>query len=169
MKLTVYMAISVDGLITRGKNDSDWVSETDWEQFNAFILASDGVIMGRKTMEQFGEDFPIEGPVNIVLSANPDLHKDTDKLIILAATPQEVLELSAQRGLNKLLLIGGSHTNMQFLKAGFVDEIVLSVHPLVLGTGLHLFGSEPLNVALELVSSKSINNELVQIVYKVRK
>jgi dihydrofolate reductase len=169
MKLTVYMAISIDGLITRGENDSDWVSETDWEQFYSFIQANDAVIMGRKTMEQFGEDFPVEGPVNIVPSANTDLHTDTNKLVILAATPQEILELAAQRGLTKLLLIGGSHTNMQFLKAGFVDEIVLSVHPLVLGTGLHLFGSEPLDVTLELVSSKSINNELVQIVYKVRK
>lgn len=60
MKLTVCMAISIDGFITRGENDSDWVSETDWEQFNAFIRASDGVIMGRKTMEQFGEDFPLK-------------------------------------------------------------------------------------------------------------
>ncbi|MEN9389287.1 MAG: hypothetical protein RLY61_371 [Candidatus Parcubacteria bacterium] len=169
MKLTVYMAISVDGLITRGENDSDWVSETDWEQFNTFIRASDGVIMGRKTMEQFGEDFPVEGPVNIVLSANTNLHRDADKLVILSATPQEVLELAAQRGLERLLLIGGSQTNMLFLKAGLVDEIVLSVHPLVIGTGLHLFGSESLNVALELVSSKLINNELVQVVYKVKK
>ena len=169
MKLTVYMATSIDGLITRGDNDSDWVSKTDWDQFYSYIQANDAVIMGRKTMEQFGEDFPIEGPINIVLSRNNDLHKETDSLVILSANPQDIIELARKRSLNNLLLIGGSETNKQFIKAGLVDEIVLSVHPLVIGSGLHLFGNEPLDVNLELKSTKSINNELVQIVYKVIK
>jgi len=169
MKLTVYMAISIDGLITCGDNDSDWVSDNDWEQFYSYIKANDAVIMGRKTMEQFGEDFPIEGPLNIVLTNNTDLHKESDNLIILSASPQEIIDLAVKKGLNNLLLIGGSETNKQFIEAGLVDEIVLSVHPLVIGRGLHLFGSDPLDVNLELVSTKAINNELVQIVYEVRK
>jgi len=169
MKLTVYMAISIDGLITRGDNDSDWVSKTDWDQFYSYIKASDAVIMGRRTMEQFGSDFPIEGPLNIVLSSNEKLHKDTDNLIITKGTVKDIVSIAKNRGLEKLLLIGGSNTNMQFLQAGLVDEIVLSVHPLLIGNGLKIFGDSPLDTQLELVSAKSINNELVQIIYNVIK
>lgn len=46
MKLTVYMAISVDGLITKGDSDSDWVSDSDWDQFYSYVKDSDAVIMG---------------------------------------------------------------------------------------------------------------------------
>jgi len=169
MKLTVYMAISIDGLITRGDNDSDWVSKTDWEQFYSYIKDSDAVIMGRKTMEQFGEDFPIEGPVNIVLSQNKSLHKEENNLIITSKTPSEIVEMLKDKGFEKLLLIGGSNTNKQFIQAGLVDEIVLSVHPLVIGKGLRLFGEKPLDTKLELISTQAINNELVQIIYKVIK
>ena len=163
------MAISIDGLITRGDNDSDWVSKTDWNQFYFYIKDSQAVIMGRKTMEQFGEDFPIEGPLNVVLSKNKELHKDEQNLIITSGTPQEVIEMLRDRGLEKVLLIGGSNTNKQFIQGGLVDILVLSVHPLIIGKGLRLFGDESLDTKLELVSTKPIDNELVQIIYKVIK
>lgn len=169
MKLTIYMAIAIDGLITRGENDSDWVSKTDWEQFYSYIKISDAIIMGRKTMEQFGEDFPIEGTLNVVLSHNANLHKETKNLIITSKNPKEILKMLENKGLDKLLLIGGSNTNKQFIQEGLVDEIVLSVHPLIIGKGLRLFGDDQLDIKLELVNTKSINNELVQIVYKVIK
>lgn len=35
------MAISIDGLITRGESDSDWVLKADWDQFYSYIKASD--------------------------------------------------------------------------------------------------------------------------------
>ena len=68
-----------------------------------------------------------------------------------------------------MLLIGGANTNQQFLEAGLIDEIVLSVHPLVIGRGLKLFGEFANQVNLQLVSTAAFNNELVQIVYKVIK
>ncbi len=169
MKLTVYMAISIDGLTTRGDTDSDWVSKSDWDQFYSYINANDAVIMGRKTMEQFGEDFPIEGPLNVVLSRNKDIQKNEEKLIITNSSPKELIELIEAKNLSNVLLIGGSDVNQQFIESSLVDEIVLSVHPLVIGNGMQIFGNKPLNTKLELIDTKSINDELVQIRYKVIK
>lgn len=163
------MAISIDGLITRGTTDSDWVSKSDWDQFYSYINSNDVVIMGRRTMEQFGENFPIEGPMNIVLSSNTDLQKQDEKLIIMGGSPSDVVDMAKKKGFENLLLIGGSETNKQFLKAGLIDEIVLSVHPLVIGSGLKIFGEESLDVKLDLLGTKEINKELVQIRYKVIK
>jgi len=165
----VYMAISIDGLITRGNSDSNWVSDTDWDQFHSFIKSSDCIIMGRKTMEEFGNDFPIKGPFNIVLSNNEGLQKNDDNVSIISGTPEQVIKLAKSKNLKSLLLIGGSDVNSQFIKANLVDEIVLSIHPLVIGNGLSIFGEAALDVKLELIETKNIKNELVQIRYKVVK
>lgn len=163
------MATSIDGFITKGENVSDWVSKSDWEQFNSYIKSSDAVIMGRKTMDQFGEDFPINGLVNIVLSNNKTLHKQDDNMIVMSGTPTDVIEVAKHKNLERLLLIGGAKTNEQFLRANLIDEIVLSVHPLVIGNGLKLFGDSAFDIKLDLLGSKEINSELVQIRYKTKK
>lgn len=170
MKITLYMAISIDGFITKGETDSDWVSETDWEEFYGHIKANDAVVMGRKTMEQFdSHEFPIEGVYNFVLSSNTSLHKESDNLSILDISPIDLVLTAQEKGFENLLLIGGGYTNESFLKASLIDEVVLSVHPIILGEGLNLFGTSNLTVKLNLISSKVVNSELVQLKYKVIK
>ena len=169
MKTTLYMAISIDGCITRGNDDSDWVSETDWEEFNKQIAACDAVIMGRKTMEQFGEDFPIPGPANVVLSHSDSLESNTENPIYFSGEVADLVKELQDKGMEKLLLIGGADTNKQFLEANLIDEVILSVHPLAIGQGLHLFGDGNLDIGLQLLESKAINDELVQIRYTVQK
>jgi dihydrofolate reductase len=162
------MAISIDGLITKGKTDSDWVSKNDWDQFDSYLSNSDAVIMGRKTMEQFdNNDFPIEGLTNFVLSGNKKLHKKTKELICLKASPKEAVSMMNKMGHRNALLIGGEYTNNQFLRAGLIDEIVLSIHPLIIGEGLTLFGRKKFNIDLDLIEARVIKRELVQIRYRV--
>ncbi len=162
------MAISIDGLITRGDNDSDWVSQTDWDQFDSYIKASDAVIMGRNTMEQFGEDFPIEGTLNVVLSQNKDLHKEDQNLIITSKTPNEVVEMLKNKELEKLLLIGGSVTNKQFIQAGLVDELFLTVEPIVFGLGIKLF-SDAVLTKLKLLEVVDLTDQTKVFHYRVEK
>jgi len=164
------MATSINGHITKGQNDSDWVSESDWNQFYSFIKANDAVIMGRKTMEQFNSDeFPIEGAFNIVLTADKALYKETEKFSIRTGNPEEIVTFARKKGFANLLIIGGEYTNGQFLKADLIDEIILSVHPLVIGGGLTLFGKYDFDKKLQLLGTKEINNELVQLRYQVIK
>ena len=164
------MATSINGHITKGQNDTSWVSESDWDQFYSFIKANDAVIMGRKTMESFSSDeFPIEGAFNIVLTADKNLHKETEKFSIRTGNPEEIVTFARKKGFSNLLIIGGEYTNGQFLKADLIDEIILSVHPLVIGGGLSLFGKSDFDKKLQLLGTKEINNELVQLRYKVLK
>jgi dihydrofolate reductase len=163
------MATSIDGCITRGGNDTDWVSESDWSEFKKQVKSQDAVIMGKKTMEQFGDNFPVEGPTNVVLTRSTEGRMDTDELVYFSGEPQDLVNRLSEMGPTNLLLIGGANTNDQFLAAGLIDEIILSVHPLVIGKGLHLFGDEELDAKLQLVETKTISNELVQIRFSVQK
>ena len=57
---------------------------------------------------------------------------------------------------------------MAFLKDGLIDEIYLSVHPLVLGKGIKIFEGGEVKVNLKLLGIKELKEDLVQLHYKVK-
>src|SRR5207245_5507253 len=54
-------------------------------------------------------------------------------------------------------------------KAGLVDEYILLIHPLVLGTGRRLFGDDGSNVALRLIDTKTTTTGVVIATYEAMK
>lgn len=67
------------------------------------------------------------------------------------------------------MLAGGGKTNYSFLKAGVVDEVIVTVHPLILGKGISLFDGNEIKVELEKVEVKELENGLTTIRLKVVK
>lgn len=59
--------------------------------------------------------------------------------------------------------------NGSFLKAGLIDEIILDIHPLIMAKGIHLFEDDFLYVQLELLSFDKINDDVLQVKYRVIK
>lgn len=53
MKVILYMAVSINGCITNGKDDSDWVSQVDWEEFDKLKRSCGIMAMGSHTFKQF--------------------------------------------------------------------------------------------------------------------
>ena len=109
MKTILYMATSINGYITNGDNDSDWVTKTDWKQFDKLLRVSGVIVMGKHTFEQFGEDFPVNGAFNIVMTHDPQLLKNSipNKALFTDKSPKEVLALVEKKGFTQMMLIGG--------------------------------------------------------------
>ncbi len=170
MKLTLYMAITANGYIATQNHGTDWVCDTDWAQLERYVENSDAIVMGRKTMEVSGDDFPYgNNKLNVVLTTNKSLHVDSPTKFITDLAPNELLEELEKRGLNSVLLIGGGIINASFLKAGVIDEVILSVHPLILGRGINLFKPVDADLALELISIDKYDEDLIHLKYKVKK
>jgi len=166
------MATSINGCITQGQDDSDWVSETDWEQFNKLVHESGAIVMGKNTYYQFGEDeFPVEGAFNFVLTHDSELLQKSfpDKALFTDKSPQEVINLAKEKGFKQLMLIGGMKLNTAFMKSGLIDEIWLSVHPLFIGRGKTVTEQFETFKDLEFLGSTELENGLIQLRYKVIK
>lgn len=186
MQITLYMAISVNGYIAKRDHNTDWVCESDWAQLSEFLSQSDAVIMGRKTYEVSGQDFPYGEILNIVLtknqrpqskdrgllffaSQNETLISETEKVIFTDKPLPELIDHLKSKGIKKVLIIGGGITNTEFLNANLIDYLVLSVHPIILGQGISLFANTDIDKKLSLIETKTLDEGLVQLRYKVLK
>lgn len=168
MKVTLMNAISVDGFIAKSDGDSDWV--VDDELFNKAIAEFGCILIGHTTFTQYeGVLYPVEGAVTFVYSSDASLQcTSTDNLKFVHGSPKEVLGQVTKAGFEQVLLGGGGKTNAAFAKAGLIDEMILDIHPLVLGKGVRLFdnSNNPLN--LELSEHKQYSG-FMQLHYKVNR
>jgi dihydrofolate reductase len=143
-KLTLYTAASLDGLIAGPNGELDWLDEIDGSDdygFAAFLDTIDTTLSGTATY-QIAADFtddPYPGKTNYVFTRTSPPPADTNvwhfvKGDIVAFTRG----LKAQEGAG-IWLVGGGQINTVMLKAGLIDEIIVTLVPIVLGDGIPLF------------------------------
>lgn len=162
------MATSVDGYIAKQDGNSDWVSEADVEIFESKIAECWGIIIGNTTFTQYEDElYPVEWVTNIVISRNSKNNKREDTSFV--SSVEKALELAEEKWLQQVLLVWWRTINGSFLQENKIDEIILSVHPIILWDGIKLFENIEIEKDLELIDSKNIQSELVQINYKVKK
>ncbi len=168
MKVTLYNAISIDGFIATPDGNSDWVSEKDAEVFEKKCIEYGCIIVGRKTFEQYyGELYPMEGITNIVITTQKDMTFKEENVKIVQSV-NEALEYTKTKNFQKVLLVGGGTVNGSFLKENHISEIILSVHPLILGNGVKIFQDTQTLTELELENVEKLDDNLVQLKYKVK-
>lgn len=168
MKVILYMATSINGCITKGDNDSDWVSDIDWKEFNKLKNDSGVMVMGSKTYEQFGNDFPQEGALNVVMTHDPSLlREDLKGALFTGKSPKEVLKMLEEKGFSQIMLIGGMKLNTSFLKDNLIDEIWVDIHPLLIGEGKAIFEQIKLFHDLKLLECKQLDGDQILLKYKI--
>lgn len=170
MKITLYMATTIDGFIAKSDGDSDWVSPVDTKNFETAIEEHGNIIVGSRTFKQYLDDlYPVEGVNNIVVSSDPESIEAGKNVFVLPPDPQKIISFLEEKKQDKALLIGGGKTNGLFLEKGFVDEVRLVVHPLAFGGGIKLFEGIELEKEFEFLESKELDEGLVQLKYALKK
>ncbi|OGU24474.1 MAG: deaminase [Hydrogenophilales bacterium RIFOXYD1_FULL_62_11] len=176
-RASVFIATSLDGFIARPDGNIDWLNDANAVVpsgedcgYNEFMSSVDILVMGRNTFELAltFDAWPYEGKRVVVLSSRP--------LIVPAGLPNTVSassespdvlvkRLSAE-GAQRLYVDGGI-TIQRFLAAGLIDDITLTLIPVILGQGRSLFGPIKNDIPLVHVTTKSFEFGFVQIKYRV--
>ncbi len=115
---------------------------------------------------------PLPGRLNLILSLTPEKYADSVQpglLEFFKGTPQEIIDYVAAKGFETAILGGGARTNAMFLRAGVVDEILITVEPKLFGIGLNFTEGEEFDQNLELLELKDIGDNAVQLRYKIIK
>lgn len=170
MKTVLYMGISINGYIAKESGDSEWTSDEDLKGFFDNSKKAGNIIMGKNTFEEASKYgyFPFPDSINIVVTHQEFENKWGDQVVFLNKVPKEVLDFVAEKGFDQAFLAGGGQLNSSFIKAGLIDEIYIDVEPLLFGKGIPIFAPEDFEVGLELLDFKKLNDNTMQLHYKVK-
>ncbi|MGI0019677.1 MAG: dihydrofolate reductase family protein [Nitrososphaera sp.] len=165
-KVKLFIASSLDGFIAGEDGSIDWLFDDADYGYAQFYDSIDAVLVGRKTYEQaagFGE-YPFRGKQVYVFTRSPG-KKDGNVEFVADAAGFTQKMVGKQGG--DAWLVGGAEIITSLLNAGLVDEIILSIHPVILGKGIPLFKDIEGRHGLKLVDSKAYPSGLAQLRYKV--
>lgn len=168
MKVTLLMAITLDGKIAQSSDHfPDWTGKADKKYFMERTKQAGCLIMGRATYDTIGK--PLPGRKNVVMTRSPrESEHDLSVLEFTNQAPATLLQQLKKDGFKEVILAGGGQINTLFAQAGLIDEIILTISPLVFGSGLSLF-NEAVSLSLKLEELTTLDENLVLVRYQVNK
>ena len=170
-KLILYISTSLDGYIAKPNDDLSFLEIVQKEGedygYNNFIATVDTVILGRKTYDW------------VIKQVTTFPHADKETYIITGIEKPKngninfyngnlknlVERLKSETGKN-IFCDGGAEVVNELLKNRLIDELIISIIPVLVGNGTKLFKDERPEQNLELISSKQFDTGLVQLHYK---
>ena len=182
-KTQYYTATSIDGFIADANNSLDWLMEFGDEPakgYTDFISQVGAIAMGSTTYEWVLENgifkdpdnpepWPYEQPSWIFSSRTlPKLEGCDLRFVNGDVKPVHADMAEAAKGKN-IWLVGGGELVGQFFDQGLLDEIILGVAPVTLGSGKPLLPRRITKPSLTLVSVKSIDCSFMEVRYLVNK
>lgn len=166
-----YIASSLDGYIARPDGSLDWLPLAGGEEdygYAEFYASVDTILMGRKTydlVKSFGT-YPYEGKEAYVFSRSQGGQNDRHARFISDDPGVFISEVKRKSG-RDIWLVGGGQILRAVLEAGQLDLIILTIIPILIGSGIPLFPATKGDHPLRLVRSRAYPNGLVQVEYQV--
>jgi dihydrofolate reductase len=172
LKFSVFCGVSVDGFIARLNHTFDFLDVGGHAPhgFDEFFGSVDVVVIGRNLYEVV-LGFPGwaygKKPVVVLSSRKLDFSKIKGANVEqMSGHPAEIALLLKARGYKHIYADGGI-TVQRFLAAGLIDRMIITSVPVLIGTGIPLFGPVPKDIVLKHVATRTFPGGLVQNEYEI--
>jgi dihydrofolate reductase len=171
----VFIGTSLDGFIARRDDDIAWLTDYptlgEDHGFAAHMERVDGVVMGRGTYEVIKHMRPWYYAKPVVVLSRTLQRVDvpaeiSDKVEIMNAAPEAAMKAFEGRGWRRVYVDGGALIQ-SFLRAGLIEDMIISRIPVIIGEGKPLFGPVDADLKLVHIETKSFPSGLVQSRYQV--
>jgi dihydrofolate reductase len=173
-KLALFIATSVDGYIAEPNDDLSFLSMVEQEGedygYAEFTKNVDTVILGKRTYDKvmsMGIPYPYADKETFIITRTP---QPTQGLINFYTGDLKTLIQDLRQKEGKTIYCdGGAYVVNELLHHGLIDEITLSIIPILLGAGIRLFNNVFNMQRLTLISVNNYPKGLVQMHYKLLK
>jgi dihydrofolate reductase len=176
----VFVGMSLDGFIARPDANLDWLTDppTDIDhepgtsarralEWGTFLPSIDHIVMGRGTYDKVltFDHWPYPEQHVIVLSTT--LAEAGDSRISVTRSVTSTVALLEERGAREVYVDGGK-VIQTFLACDLIDELTVAIAPVLIGTGIPLFGGE-LNhdIRLRLAAAHASEGGMTHATYEV--
>jgi dihydrofolate reductase len=165
------VAASLDGYIAPADGTLAWLTPFeafgDDHGYTTFYQSIDAVLLGRHTFEHAATCAQWPYPTKPCWVCLPRrLPVSEPNVVVTACSPRAVVAELASRGMRCVWLVGGRQLAGAFRAQGLITEYLVTVMPMLLGTGMPLFGTPAPTEALHLVASQVTPKGLVQLHYR---
>lgn len=174
-KLILGLAITLDGYIEGPNGEYDWCFADQDYGLKEFFERIDAIFIGRKSYEMMQQHSDSNNGVAIpgmpalteyVFSETLTSVKE-GAVLVSGDSIAEARRIKDQPG-KDIWLFGGASLYNALMKEGLVDELWMSVHPILLGSGKPLFQQQD-RLWLRLLESKTYETGLVSLRYRIEK
>jgi dihydrofolate reductase len=173
MRVTLIAVQSLDGYITKhGEPGSDFASGADQAHFRKALASFDCCVMGAETYRTARDQIRgrMTAPrLRIVLTRSPAAFASdaiADQLEFSSESPKSLIAHLQARGCSRCALLGGSQIHSLFLEAGLVDELWLTIEPVLFGEGTPLLAKST-ETRLRFLSHTSLTSDTGLLKYEV--
>jgi dihydrofolate reductase len=169
MRGSVFVGTSVDGFIARRDGSLDFLPDVvEPHGYEEFMASVDALVMGRKTYDTvlgFGV-WPFAKPVFVLSSRELARSPEGAKVERMSGPPADIASALDARGIEHVYVDGGI-TIQQFLRAGLIQRLIVTRVPVLIGSGIPLFGQLDRDIVLTHVKTRHFASGLVQSEYEI--
>lgn len=170
-KVVLNLAVSLDGFIEGPNGEYDWCLTDQDYGMAEFFSKTDTIFIGRKSYDMLAgmedEYFPAMNKIYVFSDTLKEVQHPKVEIVSSAEFDEKVNVVLKTDGPN-VWLFGGASLVSVFLQKALLSEMVLSVHPLILGGGKPLFQEINKRVELLLTDTQTYDTGLVQLTYVLK-
>lgn len=172
-RVRVFIASSLDGFIAGPNDELDWLSNREGveDTFTPFFQQVGAMLMGRRTYDVvsgFEGEWPY-GDTPVLVATTRPLTASPDSVRKVTGAIGELVDLAKRAAGERDIYLDGGALIRSALDANLVDELTVTVIPIVLGAGVPLFAGSARRHALELLAFRPIGGGLVELRYAPRR
>lgn len=162
-KIVLGLAVSLDGYIEGSNGEYDWCLTDQDYGMEDFMNRIDTIFYGRKSYQMAGGNiFPAK---KAFVFSNTLTQPLADAEVVSGNAVEAVQKIRQDKG-KDIWLFGGAELTGALINANLVDELWLSIHPLLLGSGKLLFQDIRERKYFNLKGSKTYSSGLVALFYE---
>ena len=169
-RIRVFIASSLDGFIAGPNDELDWLPEDDEieDTFTPFFAEVGALLMGRRTYDvASGFDAWPYGNTPVLVATSRPLDPKRPSVRPVNGSIAELVQQAKTAAATRDVYLDGGALIRSALDAGLVDELTISIIPIVLGRGIPLFANVAHRHRLQLADHRSIGGGLIQLVYTI--
>lgn len=171
MKASVFVGTSLDGFLARANGEFDFLPAGGGEPhgYDEFMATVDAMVIGRKTFETvLGLGGWAYGKKPVFVLSSHALPPPPRGAVLehMSGEPAEIVSKLEARGIRHIYVDGGI-TIQRFLAAGLINRLIITRVPVLIGSGIPLFGPLPHDLLLKHVATRQFASGLIQSEYAV--